>query len=120
MKITQAQYDRLTSGKAPRPHSDEAGVLSACLSYLHAKGVFAWRTNNQGTFDPVKKIRRKFTGLKGVSDILGMHNGTLLAIEVKDKGALTLDQRHFLERVKALGGLAIVARSIDDLKEVGL
>lgn len=55
---------------------------------------------------------------KGVSDILGMWNGRMLAIEVKRPGGLvTADQHAFINRVKTEGGIAFVARSVEDVIE---
>lgn len=54
--------------------------------------------------------------LHGISDIIGIHNGRYLAIEVKrEDGKLSDKQWIFLNRVKEEGGLAFVARSIQDI-----
>jgi hypothetical protein len=90
-------------------------------------GIFAWKNQTQGTFDPRAKRFRKFNGLKGVSDILGiLPDGTFLAIEVKrakPKTYPTKDQKEFIKNITISGGVAFVARSIDDitknLKPVG-
>lgn len=53
---------------------------------------------------------------RGVSDILGIYSNRLLAIEVKSKtGRLTRWQTIFLDDVKRNGGIAFVARSVDDV-----
>ena len=60
-----------------------------------------------------------------MSDIIGVApGGKFLAIECKSaKGKLSLVQEEFLERVDALGGVACVVRSVEelekDLKEAG-
>lgn len=55
-------------------------------------------------------------GEKGVSDIIGCHNGRFLAIEIKtEKGRVTPHQQRFLDRVNEAGGVAFVARSIEDV-----
>lgn len=60
-------------------------------------------------------------GLKGKSDILGIYKGKFLAIEVKrPSGRLSLDQELFLEEVKKHGGIAIIARSVEDLFTHGI
>lgn len=102
--------------------TDETKLVKAILDWLAAKGIFAWRTNNTAVYDPSRGVMRTFHGLKGVSDILGIlstndHCGTFLAIEVKtETGKLSADQEAFLERIKREGGIAIVARSIDDVE----
>ena len=53
---------------------------------------------------------------KGISDILGIYEGRFLAIEVKRPGGrLSQYQKEFLKRVRDEGGIAIVARSVDDV-----
>ena len=53
---------------------------------------------------------------KGVADIIGCYKGRFLAIEIKtDKGVVSDHQKNFLDRVTKAGGLALVARSIDDV-----
>lgn len=92
-------------------------VVGPCLQLLALRGVFAWRNNTTGVFDPVKKIFRKFTGLKGVSDILGcLPDGRFLAIECKVPGNKpTPDQAAFLEMVAKNNGVALV---INDVREL--
>lgn len=105
----------------------EKAILSACLQYLAIRGVFAWR-QNQGAMEqqnpnyrpgygrkPTRKIR--FAHVDGISDIIGTYKGRFLAIETKRVGNKpTEDQRGFLERVDKEGGIAIVAYSVDDVK----
>jgi hypothetical protein len=55
---------------------------------------------------------------KGISDILGIYQGRFLAIEVKRPGGrVSREQREFLNRVNAEGGLGFVAYSVDDVVE---
>jgi len=57
-------------------------------------------------------------GYPGVADILGCYKGRMLAIELKSPtGKATPDQERFLQNVKDAGGLAFVARSLDDVIE---
>ena len=57
-------------------------------------------------------------GEKGVSDIIGCHNGRFLAIEIKtERGRVTPHQQRFIDRVNAAGGIGFVARSIEDVVE---
>ncbi len=109
----------------------ESDVLSACLDYLHLRGILAWRTNNTGVFDPAKKVFRTFRGLKGVSDILGIVSqevslsdgqplvqGILLAVETKKPGNKpSADQAWFLEEVNRRGGIGLWVTSVRELEE---
>lgn len=54
-------------------------------------------------------------GQSGGADILGVFHGRFVAIEVKRPGGdhpVTANQRDFLQRVIAAGGIALVARSV--------
>jgi Holliday junction resolvase len=52
----------------------------------------------------------------GVPDIVGCYQGRMLAIEVKtDRGRVSEHQQWFIDNINAAGGLAFVARSVDDV-----
>lgn len=80
-----------------------------------------WRNNSVGVFDPRKRIFRKPSlkySIKGVSDILGIWKGRPLAIEVKSKtGRPSPDQIEFINKFKDKGGIAFIARSIEDCEK---
>lgn len=96
----------------------EADVQRACLQYLAALGVMAWRNNTTGVYDPTTKRFRPNHSINGVADILGaLPGGRALAVECKSStGKVSEDQRYFLDDFRKTGGLAVVARSVDDLK----
>ena len=51
-----------------------------------------------------------------MSDILGVIEGRFLAIEVKSaKGVVSPEQRVFLARINQEGGIAFVARNVDQV-----
>jgi len=53
----------------------------------------------------------------GIADITGIFRGQPLAIEVKsDKGRVSDAQEIFLQRFNEEGGIAFVARSIEDVQ----
>ena len=107
----------------------ESDVLAACLQYLAVKGIFAWR-QNQGAIPLKNGGYRRFVGLRGVSDILGIlpqrvdvvgegevRFGNLLAVEVKRPGEKPRpEQAAFLERVNELGGVGICVHSVAELE----
>lgn len=92
---------------------DENVVVKDILEYLSLRhDCFAWRSNQI----PVRG--RRFVGLKGVSDIIGMIDGVFLAIECKtDEGKLLPEQEAFLNKVIEMGGIAILARNVNDVVE---
>ena len=95
----------------------EKTVVRDCLEYLHLLNIFAWR-NNTGSIRTADNRFISF-GLVGSSDILGcLNDGRLLAVECKsDTGKLSEQQKEFLEKVRKLGGLSIVARSYKDIEQ---
>jgi hypothetical protein len=92
-------------------------VKAEVLKYLKLRQIKAW-SNPSGA---VRIRPRKFMsfGLKGSSDILGLlPGGRFLAIECKAKGGrLSPEQREFLSDIKALGGMAVVAKSWTDIDQ---
>lgn len=101
----------------------ETDIQMAILEALWYNKIFAWRNNNTPIFDITKKIYRALPkgSMKGVSDILGIYKGRFLAIEVKQFGKYaSKEQKEFIKNVNDAGGIAFVARSIDDLKTHGI
>lgn len=65
----------------------------------------------------VSGIKGRASPTKGVADIICMWKGRGIAIEVKTcKGVLSKEQTEFMLSWKSAGGIAIVARSLDDVK----
>lgn len=105
----------------------EKQVENSILEYLKMRGVFCFKVNTGGVFDPTSRRFRKNKNkhvITGVADILGvLPNGRFLAIEVKtpnssrsNKTYATDNQKFFIANIKANGGLAFIARSVDDVK----
>jgi penicillin-binding protein-related factor A (putative recombinase) len=95
----------------------EKQIENEILNFLKTMGVFCWKNQSVGIFDPVKKVYRKSNNvhhIKGVADILGIIHGRFLAIEVKSEtGSLTTEQKIFLKTINDEGGVAFVARSVE-------
>jgi len=106
----------------------EKQIENDILDYLTTvTGAFMWKNQNIGVFDPKAKVFRKNHSkhqMKGISDILGVINGKMVAIEVKKpktemaaKTYATKAQVDFLAKVRANGGHGLVARSVADVQE---
>lgn len=98
----------------------EKEIENSILHFLNSfLGIKCWKNQSTGVFDPVKKIYRKSNNkhhIKGVSDILGIIQGRFLAIEVKSEtGKLTPEQKAFILSINEEGGIAFVARSLQDV-----
>lgn len=102
----------------------ESEVLSSCLKTLSAFGIFAWRSNNMGTYrhpkgrDPFYS----FNGLRGVSDILGvLPDGRILCVECKATGKLKdqkPEQKRFQEYIERNGGMYWLIDSFEMLTDL--
>ena len=106
-----ARKDDLASLQASKPQT-EAEITRAIRSLLHGLRIFHWK-QHQG-----------LGSTPGVPDIIGIvpasacreKAGCLLGIEVKtDKGRLSKDQEKYIGRINREGGLAFVARCVDDM-----
>jgi hypothetical protein len=98
----------------------EGAVLAAILDYLAIRQVFAWRDNTGAVKLADKSGKPRFVrfGFPGCADIIGiLDDGRWLAIEVKSPtGQATLDQLRFLAEIAKRGGLAFIARSVEDVE----
>lgn len=121
----------------PKRRIPEREVLAECLAWISSRPwARAWR-NHVGTFRALHGAEVFDVGLRGSADILGFlavnrevdplrghsacgycgSGGRFLAIECKaDGGRLSDRQAAFLDTVRKFGGVAIVARSLEDLK----
>lgn len=99
----------------------EGKIKNEILSWLQGVDhAFFWANDSVGIWDPVKKIYRKKNSIfhiRGVSDILGIFRGRPVAIEVKTKTGVVSDyQKLFLTRFSHAGGIALIARSLEEVK----
>lgn len=99
----------------------EAAALVEVLKALRAHPTVAWcERMNSGA----AKIGSRYVrfGWPGCPDVLGqLRDGRLLGVEVKaPEGRLRPEQALFLERIRASGGVAFVARDCRDvLRQLG-
>ena len=106
--------------KAISEKAIETGILTY-LNYLPK--CFAWKNNSTGVYDPSRGVFRKSKSqhvINGVSDILGIYYGRLLAIEVKRSRTAkrSKEQEDFISRVNKEGGVAGFCCSIEEVKEL--
>jgi hypothetical protein len=84
----------------------ESEITASIRAFLKTMKIFHWK-NFGGPM-----------GTPGVPDILGIYGGRFMGIEVKTfNGKLSDEQRAFIDRINAEGGIGFVARSIDDVIE---
>lgn len=96
------------------PAELEAEVLRAIRLELPARlpGLVLWRV--AGGYDPA--ARQRYGLVRGCSDLIGIYRGRFIAIEVKRPrgGRVSDEQALFLQLVREHGGIALVARSVDE------
>ena len=94
----------------------ESEIQHTILEWLRWQGVYCWKQNTSGIY---KHSTGKYipSGMKGVSDILGiLKGGIFLAIEVKrPKHQPTETQQYFLDKITKNGGVAFCAHSIEEV-----
>lgn len=100
----------------------EGRVRNLVCGYLRSLGVYFFVHDSVGIYDQKAGRYRRNTSpyrVKGVADVLGiLPGGRFLAIELKSEtGRLTPEQKAFLGQINANGGIAFMARSIDDVRE---
>jgi hypothetical protein len=104
----------------------EGEVLKSVCEYLALKRHFFFRSNN---IPPVQRFkdgsmtfrRLPAYSVKGIPDIICIREGRFIGIECKAaNGRLSPDQVVFEQLCIRNGGVYIVARSIDDVRSVGL
>lgn len=119
-----------------RRSNETAGVLRPIIDTFCRGATRLWRNNvgvlTDRTGRPVAYGLGSEGGraMPGTSDAIGLHTITItpdmvgrqvavfVAIEVKDLGQLTTAQRAFLLAVQRAGGIAGVARSVDDARRI--
>ena len=109
--------------------SNEAYVQNKIRLAVGSGDVRLFR-NNTGALLDMKGRLVKFGLCKGSSDLIGFKSITITpdmvgskiavfsAIEVKDKGKATVEQKNFIKVIKKAGGLAGVANNVNDAKKI--
>lgn len=122
-RMTPAQYASLTGMRSKRCRAAkplERDVQASILAYLASIGAYAIRVNSGAMAGEYKGRKRfvRFTNRPGCSDIIACWRGKFVAIECKRAGqTATLRQKQFMAEVRRAGGVAFVARSVDDVRE---
>ena len=102
----------------PKRHNDrpEAAALVEVLKAVRAHPLVEWcERMNSGA----AKVGNRFIrfGWPGCPDVLGqLKDGRLLGVEVKSRtGRLRPEQSVFLDRIRGAGGVAFIARDLQDV-----
>jgi len=89
-------------------------LVNLCLLELAPRGM-AWPNATGGYMAGGRLFRY---GLKGSSDILACINGRFVGVECKaGRDTVKKHQRAFGDALERAGGVYIVARSVDDVRE---
>lgn len=120
-QVTEIQPVQNSSKQKKCKNTISANALTKhALKILDLSGYHVWRQNNGAVYDENKKCFRKNSSTPGISDIIGFHRktGQFISCEIKvGKDKLSPEQEVFLNSVKRSGGIAFVAKSIDDLEQ---
>ncbi len=84
-------------------------LTNQIIDHVYKAGGYAWRSSSVGVFDS-KRAMFRASAKKGVSDILVVFKGILVAVEVKiGKDRLSPEQEGFMQNIQNAGGCAFVA-----------
>lgn len=99
----------------------EASIQRAILDWLHIKKFFFWRSNNIPVFGTNNAGQRTFRAmpkysLKGIPDIIVLHRGKFIGLEVKRPLArLSPEQIEFATNCGINGGVYYKVESLEDV-----
>lgn len=110
--------------------SNEAAILAAILLDLGGRPGIRLFRNSTGRLRDRRGIVLTYGLCVGSSDIIGIKTthtigsidspgvsvGQFVALEVKDRGRLTEEQKDFLAMVLSMGGIAACVRSVDEAR----
>jgi hypothetical protein len=102
----------------------EKDIQREICQWLDNMGFFFWRANNIPVYGMNNGGKFTFRSMpkytpKGICDIIVVHNGLFIGIEVKrPKAKLRPEQEQFMEDVYSNGGLYHVVTSVQDLYSV--
>ena len=109
--------------------SNEAYVQNKIRLAVGSGDVRLFRNNTGALLDMQGRLV-KFGLCKGSSDLIGFRSITITpdmvgqkiavfsAIEVKDKGKATVEQKNFINIINNAGGFAGVAKNVNDAKKI--
>ena len=109
--------------------SNEAYVQNKIRLAVGSGNVRLFRNNTGALLDMQGRLV-KFGLCKGSSDLIGFRSITITpdmvgqkiavfsAIEVKDKGKATVEQKNFINIINNAGGYAGVAKNVNDAKKI--
>ena len=113
IRFSEEQYKdflkrRKTSKKDSPLHKEkETDIQNQIRDYLRMKGWF------------VIRHQQSMGSLKGLSDLSALKDGITIYIEVKtSKGYQSDYQKQFQQDIESHGGVYILARSIEDVKDI--
>lgn len=89
-----------------KPPTEEAQLTRSIRQLLNSLGIFHWKSWGGPMSTP------------GVPDLICCFKGRLVGIEIKsEKGIVSEYQKEFIDNINRAGGLAFVARSLEDVIE---
>ncbi len=113
--IPRSPYRKTPDAEPKTKQKPEAKIQAKIVKWLESQGLIVHRINS-GVFFGASGHRVR-GAKKGSSDLVVCYKGRYVAIEVKaEDGEPTEEQQDHINRVNATGGLAFVARSVEDVK----
>lgn len=102
----------------------EVEIQREICDWLSKEGFFFWRSNNVPVYARSNDGKMRFRSLpkytpKGIPDIMVIHKGLFIGIEVKSEGSkLSEDQKKFATNLLMNGGAYNVSYSLESVKSL--
>jgi len=96
----------------------EKHIEKTCLEILNKNGFFAWKLfDNTRSENGIHRGAQPFQ-IRGQSDAIAIKDGRTWFIEFKTSiGKQSTFQKAFQAKIEAQGGLYLLVRSVDEMKE---
>jgi hypothetical protein len=97
----------------------EDAIQCAVFDHIRVRGsrdLVAWHTPNGGKRNRIEAARFKGLGVRaGVSDVVALHRGRIVALELKAPGGLATEaQLKFIADMNRAGASTCVAEGLDE------
>lgn len=117
-QAAHAEYVKSMLGpKKGKKQSESSALTDAVIKYIKLHGGVAYRINTVGVYDAKLGGLRTSGMKKGLPDVIGIHKGRFLGIEIKiGKDRQSDDQKDREAEINQAGGIYLIAKTFDQIK----
>lgn len=113
-----AQYVKsVLSPKKGKKQSESSALTDAVIKYIKLHGGNAYRINTVGIYDKEMGGLRNSGMKKGLPDVIGIHKGRFIGVEIKiGKDRQSDYQKDREVEINQAGGIYLIAKTFDQIK----